>query len=43
MTTAGLDLLRGRPTPAISSTDAKLQQRKLDALRRGVHRISDTS
>jgi hypothetical protein len=43
MTTAGLDLLRGRPTPAISSTEAKLQQRKLDALRRGVHKITDTS
>lgn len=39
--TAGIDLLRGRPTPAIGSTEAKLQQRKLDALKRGVHRIAD--
>ncbi len=38
---AGIDLLRGRPTPAISTTEAKLQQRKLDALRRGIHRITD--
>ena len=37
----GIDLLRGRPTPAIGTTEAKLQQRKLDALRRGVHRIAD--
>jgi Tubulin like len=37
----GIDLLRGRPTPAIGTTQAKLQQRKLDALRRGVHRIAD--
>lgn len=36
---AGLDLLRGRPLPAIGTTEAKLQQRKLDALRRGIHRI----
>lgn len=41
--TAGVDLLRGRPTPAIGSTEAKLQQRKLDALRRGVHRIADAA
>ena len=41
--TAGIDLLRGRPTPAIGSTEAKLQQRKLDALRRGVHRIADAA
>jgi hypothetical protein len=39
--TAGIDLLRGRPTPAMGSTEAKLQQRKLDALRRGVHRVAD--
>ena len=39
--TAGIDLMRGRPTPAIGSTEAKLQQRKLDALRRGVHRIAN--
>ena len=42
-TTAGIDLLRGRPTPAIGTTEAKLQQRKLDALRRGIHRIADTA
>ncbi|MHB0991825.1 MAG: tubulin-like doman-containing protein [Burkholderiales bacterium] len=41
--TAGIDLMQGRPTPAIGTTEAKLQQRKLDALRRGVHRIADTS
>ncbi|MDH4393141.1 MAG: tubulin-like doman-containing protein [Aquabacterium sp.] len=41
--TAGIDLMRGRPTPAIGSTEAKLQQRKLDALKRGVHRIADIS
>lgn len=41
--TAGIDLLRGRPTPAIGSTEAKLQQRKLDALERGVHRIADVA
>ena len=39
--TAGIDLMRGRPTPAIGTTGAKLQQRKLDALRRGVHRVAD--
>ena len=33
--------MRGRPTPSIGSTEAKLQQRKLDALRRGVHRVAD--
>ena len=33
--------MRGRPTPAVGSTEAKLQQRKLDALRRGVHRIGN--
>ncbi len=38
---AGIDLLRGRPTPALGTTEAKLQQRKLDALRRGIHRIAD--
>jgi hypothetical protein len=38
--TAGIDLMRGRPTPAIGTTEAKLQQRKLDALRRGVHRVT---
>ena len=40
---AGVDLLRGRPTPAIGTTEAKLQQRKLDALKRGVHRIADVT
>ena len=40
---AGVDLLRGRPTPAIGTTEAKLQQRKLDALKRGVHRIADVA
>lgn len=39
----GLDLQRGRPLPALGTTAAKLQQRKLDALRRGVHRIADES
>jgi Tubulin like len=39
--TAGIDLMRGRPTPAIGTTEAKLQQRKLDALRRGVHRVAN--
>lgn len=39
--TAGIDLMRGRPTLALGSTEAKLQQRKLDALRRGVHRVAD--
>lgn len=38
---SGLDLGRGRPTPAIGTTEAKLQRRKLDALKRGVHRIKD--
>lgn len=40
---AGLDLNRGRALPAIGTTEAKLQQRKLDALKRGVHRIGDAS
>lgn len=40
---AGLDLLRGRPLPAIGTTEAKLQQRKLDALKRGIHRIAPSS
>ena len=40
---AGIDLLRGRPTPAIGTTEAKLQQRKLDALKRGIHRIADSA
>ncbi|WP_371345533.1 hypothetical protein [Ancylobacter sp. IITR112] len=42
-TNAGLDLRRGRPLPAIGSTEAKLQQRKLDALKRGIHRIPNSS
>lgn len=40
---AGLDLNRGRPLPAIGTTEAKLQQRKLDALSRGIHRIKDAT
>ncbi len=40
---AGMDLLRGRPLPAIGTTEAKLQQRKLYALKRGIHRIADAS
>lgn len=43
MSTTGLDLQRGRPLPAMGTTEAKLQQRKLDALKRGVHRIEDCS
>jgi hypothetical protein len=39
----GLDISIGRPLPAIGTTEAKLQQRKLDALKRGVHRIADIS
>lgn len=34
---------RGRPLPALGTTEAKLQQRKLDALKRGVHRIKDAA
>lgn len=41
VSTTGLDIMRGRPTPSMGTTEAKLQQRKLDALRRGVHRIAD--
>lgn len=40
---AGLDLNQGRPLPAIGTTEAKLQQRKLDALARGIHRIKDAT
>lgn len=43
MDNAGLDLQRGRPLPAIGTTEAKLQQRKLDALKRGIHRIPQDS
>jgi hypothetical protein len=39
----GLDLNQGRPLPAIGTTEAKLQQRKLDALNRGIHLIKDAS
>lgn len=39
----GMDLNRGRALPAIGTTEAKLQQRKLDALKRGVHRIAEGS
>lgn len=42
-TNSGLDILRGRPLPAIGTTEAKLQQRKLDALKRGIHRIAESS
>lgn len=42
-TTAGLDLDQGRPLPAIGTTEAKLQQRKLDALNRGIHHIKDAA
>lgn len=38
---AGIDLMRGRPTPVIGTTEAKLQQRKLDSLRRGIHEIKN--
>lgn len=39
----GIDPLRGRPTPGIASTEEKIQKRKIDALRRGVHRIKSGS
>jgi len=42
-TTAGLDLDQGRPLPAVGTTEAKLQQRKLDALNRGIHHIKDAA
>lgn len=35
-------LLRGRLTPSTGTTEAKLQERKLDALKRGIHRTRDT-
>lgn len=37
----GIDPLRGRPTPAVASTEEKIQRRKLDSLKRGIHRIKD--
>lgn len=39
--TSGLDINRGRPLPAIGTTEEKLQQRKLHALNLGIHRIKD--
>ena len=33
--------MRGRPTPGIASTEEKIQRRKLDSLKRGIHRIDD--
>lgn len=41
MASGGLDVMRVRPTVSAGSTEAKLQQRKLDALQRGIHRIAD--
>lgn len=38
---ADIDPLRGRPTPGLASTAEKVQRRKLDALKRGIHRIDD--
>lgn len=40
---ASIDPMRGRPTPAVASTEEKLQKRKLDSLRRGIHRIDDAT
>jgi hypothetical protein len=37
----GIDALGGRPTTALASTEEKIQRRKLDALKRGIHRIGD--
>lgn len=37
----GLDPMSGRPTPGIASTEEKIQRRKLDSLKRGIHRIDD--
>ncbi|WP_158510976.1 tubulin-like doman-containing protein [Paraburkholderia caribensis] len=39
----GIDPMRGRPTPGIASTEEKIQRRKLDSLKRGIHRIDDAS
>lgn len=39
--TAEIVLMRGWVTLAIGITEAKLQQHKPDALRRGVHRVAD--
>ncbi len=38
----GIDFLGKRPTPAVETMKTKLQKRKLDALKRGIHRINDT-
>lgn len=40
-TNTGIDPLRGRPTPGLASTEEKIQRRKLDSLKRGIHRIRD--
>ena len=37
----GIDPLRGRPTPGLASTEEKIQRRKFDSLKRGIHRIND--
>lgn len=37
----GIDPMRGRPTPGFASTEEKIQRRKLDSLKRGIHRIKD--
>ena len=37
----GIDTMRGRPTPAVASTEEKLQRRKLDSLKRGIHRVDE--
>jgi hypothetical protein len=37
----GIDPMRGRPTPGFASTEEKIQRRKLDSLKRGIHRIRD--
>jgi hypothetical protein len=39
----GIDLMRGRPTPGIASTEEQIQRRQLDSLKRGIHRIDDKS
>ena len=39
----GIDPMRGRPTPGFASTEEKIQRRKLDSLKRGIHRIRDES
>lgn len=41
MRNTGIDPMRGRPTPGLASTEEKIQRRKLDSLKRGIHRIKD--